>query len=618
MNKLQKAVALLALAGLAQADAAIITNSGIIGRSQIWTRDNEYVLDGIVRVGSNSTLTIEAGTVIRGTPQVVIGTSTNIGTLLIGRGSKIKALGTEALPIVFTDLQDDNYSGGAKTNPQYQTYKRDNVGKWGGVALCGRAYVAKGTGSGPAPTSIQLEGISAFGAEGFYGGVDDDDDSGIMKYVSIRYNGFGLAPNNELNGLGLAGVGRETVIDHVESINSKDDGVEIWGGTVNAKYLAVWNCGDDSFDIDEGYRGKLQFLFGVQGQNAGGGVGAGTSDRGVELDGGNSPDNSQPFGLYRMYNVTLVGKGLNGADGVGGITNNFYSQRDNNSAIYMRDNAGPQIYNSVFADFGGWAVHMENEGGDGKTNVQSRFLTSAALVNTPSGATNLTYAATLYRAQDTNGYQGEIAYNIFWQIGSHLDGRGMAALSTADLTASAASDASTISQSVPSTNVFLLASGQNNITNALSIPIASYSRETGAGLGLGQMLNVTSILPLAVNDATSSAISAPQDGFFTPVNYRGAFSSTNNWIANWTTIYALGLTPSSHVNPSAPAISVALTPTQAEISIPTANGVQYSLESSYDVKHWSPVALINGDGTTQIFVDSGILTNSVQYRVVIP
>jgi hypothetical protein len=322
--------------------------------------------------------------------------------------------------------------------------------------------------------------------------------------------------------------------------------------------------------------------------------------------------------LYRFYNVTIIGRGQHGADGLGGITNNFYGTRSGNTAIYMRDNAGPQIYNSVFADFGGWAVHMENEGGDGKTNVQSRFLTSAALSNTPEGSTNLAFATSLYRAQNTNGFQGEIAYNVFWQIGSHLDGKGMNPLSTADLTANAASDGSSINQSVPSTNVFLLASGANNITNAAAMPIQSLLRETGAGLGLGQSLNVVSILPLAANDALTSPISAPLDGFFTPVNYRGAFGPTNNWIANWTTAYALGLTPASHINPSAPAISVALTPTKAEISVPTATGVQYSLESSYDMKHWSPVALINGDGTTQVYEDTGVLTNSVQYRVVIP
>ena len=116
---------------------------------------------------------------------------------------------------------------------------------------------------------------------GKYGGgltPDDDDNSGILKYVSIRHGGIGIAADNEINGLTMGGVGRGTVISHVEVFANFDDGFEWFGGTVNSKYLITWNIGDDSFDTDRGYRGKSQFGLVVKGvckdgeSGSGGGV----------------------------------------------------------------------------------------------------------------------------------------------------------------------------------------------------------------------------------------------------------------------------------------------------------------------------------------------------------
>jgi hypothetical protein len=562
----------LSLGAIGSASAATNTITSAIEQSTVWTSDNVYLLHDLIFVRSNATLTIEAGTTVLGSPDTATPGANNPGTLVITRGSKLKALGTEEAPIVFKGTEVD-----------------DGAGQWGGIVINGRAYLAKGTLSGPnGDTTSQVEGLSALAANGLYGGNDDDDDSGIIRYVSIRNAGFGLAANNELNGLGMACVGRETAMDHVEIFNNVDDGFEWWGGTINAKYLVVYNAGDDSFDIDEGFRGKLQFCFGIQGdaERVSGTptVGGGISDRGLECDGGNAPDGSQPYALWKGYNWTLIGKGS-----TLGIAN---------VGLYIRDNGSPQLWNSIIADFAGNAVHVENEGGDGAINSQTRFLTpwvnSFPITNNP----------TFYRTE-TNGYHAMLMHNIFYANG------GLVSLTPAELAADASHGAETYSQSGNSTNVFTLPSCVGNITNATAWPI-----QGGVPLRVG--INVTNINPLAANDATNSPVSAPIDGFFTPVNYRGAFSTTNLWVANWTRIWEKGIVPTSHVNPSAPAISVVITNGQTEISMATGAGVQYSLETSYDGKHWHPITLINGDGTTQTYVDVSPLTNTVIYRAVVP
>jgi hypothetical protein len=608
MKKIIQSLAVAAVVGgaVATSDAATILVSNAVERSTFWTSNNVYELLDIIFVRSNATLTVEQGTTILGwkdadtTLTNATGSAVNNpGSLICTRGSKIRLLGTEAHPII----------GDAKS------FDGSKESRWGGIAVCGGAYTAFGTATGANPnkTDVQLEGVVALGDNGKYGGGNDDDDSGVIRYVSIRNAGFGLAANNELNGLGLAGVGRETAVDHVEVYNNQDDGFEFWGGTVNAKYLVAWNVGDDSVDIDEGYRGKLQFIFGVQGDTLASAatIGGGIADRGMELDGGNSPDASLPYALWKMYNTTIVGKGQNGGPGGSGT----YSQYTNNVAFFMRDNAGGQIRNSVFVDFGGSVLHMEAEGFNGAnnpTNVQQRFLTDWS--DLPTGAiSNSPPNSYLYKTQ-TDGYQAEITHNVFYQFGRFLQDTAID-----DLKANAKTDNSTAgSQTADSTNVFLLASGANNVVDLTSTggaPIVSWTRTNDAAVG--RMLNVVAINPLAANAATSSPITAPTDGFYTPVNYRGAFSTTNIWVANWTYVWQQGLI-ANVTPPAAPDISIVVTNTQPEIYIPTVNGITYALEASYDNKHWRPLTLINGDGTTQVYVDSTGLTNNVHYRVVVP
>jgi hypothetical protein len=165
-------------------------------------------------------------------------------------------------------------------------------------------YVANNTALGPDPArENQIEGLTATAEKGFYGGCAeflagpygrncDDADSGTLNYISIRYGGFNLSANNEINGLTLGGVGRETEIDYIDVFNNKDDSIEFFGGTAGVKHLISANSGDDGFDFDEGSAGRAQFVFTLQGT-----PGAEKSDKGFEQDSGDQPDNALPFAI---------------------------------------------------------------------------------------------------------------------------------------------------------------------------------------------------------------------------------------------------------------------------------------------------------------------------------
>jgi len=235
--------------------------------------ENTYLLDGVICVDDGAVLTIEAGTVLRGYNENSTGITYRPGMLIVRRGGKLYANGTASSPIIFTDEWDNNvpgmtpgpvsrtwgYRNGA---PSYgvvtDTYDYSKVGNlhgvWGGVVLCGRAFV-NWDGMTLGDATISVEGLdAAVGATG--GGRDDDDSSGSVKYIQIRYGGSILTSTKEINGFTMYGVGRGTELHHIEVFNNQDDAFEWFGGTVNAKYLVGWGAGDDTFDSDCGFRGK--------------------------------------------------------------------------------------------------------------------------------------------------------------------------------------------------------------------------------------------------------------------------------------------------------------------------------------------------------------------------
>jgi hypothetical protein len=254
-SHLLTATAGILIAGAAFAQGTINVSSDIT-TSTTWTANNTYNLTQQIYVTNSATLTIEAGTVIASAP------STNgSGALAVTRGSQIHAMGTEQNPIIFTSTNDTaTWVGG---DPKTGTW-REASNELGGLAVLGDGYIATNANPLNVPTpnaanEATLEGLVATGPNDtrpLYGGGNDMDDSGVISYFSLRYAGRVIGLTNELNGITIGGVGQETDIHHIEVMNNVDDGVEIFGGTVNISYASVWNIGDDSFDCDQGWRGK--------------------------------------------------------------------------------------------------------------------------------------------------------------------------------------------------------------------------------------------------------------------------------------------------------------------------------------------------------------------------
>jgi hypothetical protein len=226
-----------------------ITDDGQGTGTTTWTANQTYLIDGKVFVNDGQTLTIEPGTVIH----AKTGQGENASALIVARGGKIMADGTKEQPIIFT-VEGDDLEGSIPV---------ETSSLWGGVIILGNAPV------NTAENENQIEGIPVGEPRATYGGTDTEDNSGIFRYVSIRHSGTSLSTDNEINGLTLGGVGSNTTIEYIEVISSSDDGIEIFGGTVNLRYLVCAFCGDDAFDFDLGYTGNVQFLVGLESETKG-------------------------------------------------------------------------------------------------------------------------------------------------------------------------------------------------------------------------------------------------------------------------------------------------------------------------------------------------------------
>ncbi len=265
--------------------AEIITISGEITTDTTWTANNIYLLAGKVVVGDGITLTIEPGTIIKGKP----GSGSLASALIVQRGAKLMAKGTADKPIIFT-AEADNIGVGQKSGTNLDETQR---GLWGGVIVLGRA---SGSFKGDV-SEVQIEGIPADDTYGLYGpgdSLNDDDNSGVLQYISIRHGGALIGEGNEINGLTLGSVGRGTLIDHIEVVANVDDGIEFFGGTVDATNLLIWAQGDDAIDIDQAYSGTVDNVVVIQGEN---------SDHAFEIDG---PEGSLE-GSFTLKNATIVG-----------------------------------------------------------------------------------------------------------------------------------------------------------------------------------------------------------------------------------------------------------------------------------------------------------------------
>ena len=327
---------LLFLATEVKAQNQVTVTDDDIDGTVNWTADTEYTIDGYVYVENEEILNIAAGTVIKAVSDPTTGDQES--ALIVARGGTINATGTAEAPIIFTSEDDD------VTDPADLTLA--NRGSWGGILILGNAPINVGGGEN------FIEGLPTDDDRNLYGGTVADDNSGVFQYVSIRYGGAIFGVDNEINGLTMGGVGSGTTIEYVEVFANQDDGFEWFGGTVDTRYLVAAFCGDDMFDYDEGFVGDGQFWFGIQGTDDAG--------SGGEHDGGTDPETGEPFAIPTIYNATYIGSGADAT-----LLNNDF-------ALNFRDNAGGMYYNSIFTDFAGVGVQIEDleSGADSRERLE--------------------------------------------------------------------------------------------------------------------------------------------------------------------------------------------------------------------------------------------------------
>lgn len=290
---------------------------GDITSNRTLTNDRTYLLRGFVRVQAGAVLTIEPGTII-------FGENTSQGTLIVKPGGQLIANGTVQQPIVFTS---EFAKQGSTRIPTY--------GDWGGIILLGNA-----------PINVPGGTASIEGPGDTYGGNNADDNSGILRYVRIEYSGIPFSLNNEINGLTMGGVGRNTVLEYIQVSYCGDDSFEWFGGNVNAKYLIAYRGWDDDFDTDFGYTGKLQYLVGLRDPQ----IADQSASNGFESDNDGTGSDNIPLTAPTWYNVTLIGPKQTDTTTI----NSLYRR-----GMHLRRNSQNKIHNTIVM---GWPTGILLDG----------------------------------------------------------------------------------------------------------------------------------------------------------------------------------------------------------------------------------------------------------------
>ncbi|MBL7702532.1 MAG: hypothetical protein JNM14_09790 [Ferruginibacter sp.] len=310
-----------------------ITIEGRITADTIFRKANTYILKGLVYIANNKTLTIEAGTVIKGAFS-----GADVAALVITRGAKIVANGTATEPIIFTS---------SSPNPQ--------SGDWAGIVICGKAPI--NTAFNGTNGLFEVEGgINNASGDGLAGSGDaavpapvPDDNSGVLKYVRIEYAGYAFQPDKEVNSLTMAAVGSKTVIENVQTYLAKDDAFEWFGGTVNCKYLVAFKTQDDDFDTDNGYSGKVQFGISIRDSL----IADASRSEAFESDNNAGGTTATPKTTVVFSNMTAIGPRA--------TSTNFGSSLYRAGA-HIRRNSEMSLFNSVIV---GWPLGIDVDGTTG-------------------------------------------------------------------------------------------------------------------------------------------------------------------------------------------------------------------------------------------------------------
>lgn len=311
------------------AAGSTITLAGNITSNVSLKADINYILDGWVYVKEGATITIEAGTVIKGKENTK-------ASLIIERGGKIMAEGTAEKPIIFTS----DKAAGSRA-----------AGDWGGIIICGKAKI------NPTGGEAEIEG----GVGSKYGGTDDNDNSGVLKYVRIEFAGYAFATDKEINGLTLGGVGKGTTIDYVQVSYSNDDSFEWFGGTVNCKHLIAFAGLDDEFDTDYGFSGNVQYAVGLRNPD----VADISKSNGFESDNDGTGSTNTPVTSPKFANVSLYGPKAT----LTSTSNSLYQ-----AAMHLRRKTALEVYNSVFAGWPKGLLMADSKGNAGTIQIKGCVL----------------------------------------------------------------------------------------------------------------------------------------------------------------------------------------------------------------------------------------------------
>ena len=441
-----------------------------------------YTMVGWIYVEDGATLTIEAGTIIKGTDVSYDGRKAATGSsLIIMRGAKIMAEGTATEPIVFTS---------SKSRGQRQATD------WGGIVICGRARNNQGT--------MTIEG----GLEADHGGSDDNDNSGVLRYVRVEFGGYPYALDNEINGLTLGSVGRGTKIEYVQVSYSGDDSFEWFGGCVNSKYLIAYHGWDDDFDTDNGFSGKIQFAVGIRDPK----IADQSNSNGFESDNNSSGSTQEPFTTAVFSNFTVIGPlgqdpnfnnvaGSGYIDGYnwGATTDAAFPIRTGifQSAMQIRRNSRLSCFNSVFTGYP-LGIMLSNDGrGDTQGAANGDLLKIKNVFFAGMGMTGADADK-----KNPAEWSGNISSNYFKQ--EKLNNREFATIDELKL------------KQFKSKILPLSATGF-----AADDKTANWGPITGSPL-------------LGAADFSDAFLN---DSFFTKVSYVGAFASdadADNWMKGWT------------------------------------------------------------------------------------
>ena len=510
------------------------------------TCDKIYTITNKIFVPSPFTITIDPGTLIQG---VFDNNSNNAATLIIERGAKINAAGTKDCNIVFTTDQD-NLDG---------TYSISNVSKWGGISIMGIASnnitVAANTpvpgntyANGGAPLCSGLDGEGH--GEGFFtaqsvGAIfganpadpngftafNDNDNSGVMTYVSIRHGGAlvgGLAKGNEINALTLQSVGRGTKIEHIEIVASGDDDVEYFGGTVDVKYVSSFFGDDDKFDFDDGYSGRAQFIFAIAADSLNSGD-LHSSDNGFECDADDQFGATKPGFPYQsnpnLWNATFISNGKIEAN----IDNTGHA------GIMAKEMTGGQFHNCIFANFRS-GVHLsearsqsvlKGDAYDQWTNNTDPYIGSWTASNGIAYPVKnaLVIQDNVIIKPNDNKHYGFTRGNLVLLTGA-TTGKFQK-----DFTGTATTGITNFTPAIPNAadSVQFFQTDRNMVVS--SVPGISYNWAfNGTNTDFATPFHAVPLSNMV------SASTPPADGFFTVVNYKGAFDAAeanSSWLSSY-------------------------------------------------------------------------------------